>query len=40
MGYGNGAGWGTRCDGGHHAACWAQDPVDYVPRPERGFAAA
>ncbi|MET9613573.1 alpha/beta hydrolase-fold protein [Kitasatospora indigofera] len=39
VGYGNGAGWGTQCDGGHNAACWAQDLVDYVPRLEQAFAA-
>ncbi|MER7845734.1 alpha/beta hydrolase-fold protein [Kitasatospora sp. NPDC096077] len=38
--YGNGAGWGTDCQGGHTAGCWAQDLVDYVPRLEAAFAAA
>ncbi|MEV6974039.1 alpha/beta hydrolase-fold protein [Kitasatospora sp. NPDC093806] len=37
--YGNGAGWGTACDGGHSAGCWAQDLVDYVPRLEAAFAS-
>lgn len=39
VGYGNGAGWGTRCDGQHNAGCWDQDLVDYIPRLERAFAA-
>ncbi|MFJ3725497.1 hypothetical protein ACIPYQ_23400 [Streptomyces sp. NPDC090045] len=39
VGYGNGAGSGTRCDGHHNAGCWAQDLVDYIPRLERAFAA-
>ncbi|MFJ3220602.1 alpha/beta hydrolase [Kitasatospora sp. NPDC086801] len=38
--YGNGAGWGTACNGGHSPGCWAQDLVDYVPRLEAAFAAA
>ncbi|MGV9270220.1 alpha/beta hydrolase [Kitasatospora sp. NPDC003701] len=39
VGYGDGAGWGTRCNGDHNAGCWAQDLVDYIPRLERAFAA-
>ncbi|MEU6967160.1 alpha/beta hydrolase-fold protein [Kitasatospora aureofaciens] len=38
--YGNGAGWGSDCHGGHTAGCWAQDLADYVPRLEAAFAAA
>ncbi|MER7757066.1 alpha/beta fold hydrolase [Kitasatospora sp. NPDC097643] len=38
--YGNGAGWGPGCDGGHTPGCWAQDLVDYVPRLEAAFVAA
>ncbi|GHC40904.1 alpha/beta hydrolase [Streptomyces cinnamoneus] len=38
--YGNGAGWGSACKGGHTYGCWAQDLVDYVPRLEAAFAAA
>ncbi|MEV7186561.1 alpha/beta hydrolase-fold protein [Kitasatospora sp. NPDC093102] len=38
--YGNGAGWGTDCHGGHTPGCWAQDLADYVPRLEAAFAAA
>ncbi|MFJ8431420.1 alpha/beta hydrolase [Kitasatospora sp. NPDC094019] len=37
--YGNGAGWGPACDGGHSSGCWAQDLVDYVPRLEAAFAS-
>lgn len=38
--YGNGAGWGASCDGGHHAGCWAQDLVDFVPRLEATLVSA
>ncbi|WP_156724519.1 alpha/beta hydrolase [Streptomyces apocyni] len=38
--YGDGAGWGTQCDGGHNAGCWEQDLRDLIPRLEREFAAA
>ncbi|MFD0385102.1 alpha/beta hydrolase [Streptomyces stramineus] len=37
--YGNGSGWGSACNGGHNAGCWAQDLVDYVPRLEAAFAS-
>ncbi len=37
--YGNGAGWGSDCKGGHTYGCWAQDLVDYVPRLEAAFAS-
>ncbi|MFJ9516682.1 alpha/beta hydrolase [Kitasatospora sp. NPDC101801] len=37
--YGNGAGWGTQCNGDHNSGCWAQDLVDYMPRLERALAA-
>jgi S-formylglutathione hydrolase FrmB len=37
--YGNGCTWGTECDGGHDAGCWAQDLVDYIPRLEQAFAS-
>ncbi|MFJ8311337.1 MULTISPECIES: alpha/beta hydrolase [unclassified Streptomyces] len=37
--YGNGAGWGSHCNGGHEGGCWAQDLVDYVPRLEAAFAS-
>ncbi|MGW0364229.1 hypothetical protein [Streptomyces sp. NPDC002990] len=40
MNYGNGAGWGENCKGGHERGCWDQDLVDYVPRLEAAFAAA
>ncbi|UKY54220.1 alpha/beta hydrolase [Streptomyces inhibens] len=35
--YGNGAGWGDHCDGGHNGGCWDQDLTDYVPRLEAAF---
>lgn len=38
--YGNGAGWGANCNGGHNSGCWSQDLVDWVPRLEAAFAAA
>ncbi|WP_425506607.1 hypothetical protein [Streptomyces rectiverticillatus] len=38
--YGNGAGWGSNCKGGHTSGCWAQDLVDLVPRLEAAFASA
>lgn len=38
--YGNGAGWGQNCRGGHDSGCWSQDLVDYVPRLEAAFATA
>ncbi|MET9262027.1 alpha/beta hydrolase-fold protein [Amycolatopsis sp. NPDC004079] len=37
--YGNGATWGTNCNGGHNGYCWEQDLVDYLPRLEKAFAA-
>ncbi|MFF8898089.1 alpha/beta hydrolase [Streptomyces lydicus] len=37
--YGNGAGWGDHCDGGHNGGCWDQDLTDYVPRLEAAFAS-
>ncbi|MFH8258285.1 alpha/beta hydrolase [Streptomyces roseolus] len=37
--YGDGSGWGTRCDGGHNAGCWTQSLLDLIPRLERAFAA-
>ncbi|MBT2489620.1 esterase [Streptomyces sp. ISL-96] len=37
--YGDGAGWGTQCNGGHNAGCWEQDLRDLIPRLEREFAA-
>ncbi|WP_380280617.1 alpha/beta hydrolase [Kitasatospora purpeofusca] len=40
VGYGDGAGWGTHCNGDHNAGCWAQDLVDWIPRLERAFAAS
>ncbi|REK85515.1 esterase [Streptomyces inhibens] len=38
--YGNGAGWGDHCDGGHNGGCWDQDLTDYVPRLEAAFTSA
>lgn len=37
--YGDGAAWGTRCNGGHNGGCWEQDLRDLIPRLEREFAA-
>ncbi|MFI9240393.1 alpha/beta hydrolase [Streptomyces sp. NPDC053079] len=37
--YGDGAGWGSDCKGGHTYGCWAQDLVDFVPRLEAAFAS-
>lgn len=37
--YGDGAGWGTLCNGGHNAGCWEEDLRDLIPRLERSFAA-
>ncbi|WP_330333543.1 esterase family protein [Streptomyces sp. NBC_00536] len=37
--YGDGAAWGTQCNGGHNAGCWEQDLRDLIPRLERSFAA-
>ncbi|MFF4172323.1 alpha/beta hydrolase [Streptomyces sp. NPDC001744] len=37
--YGNGAGWGTLCDGGHNGGCWEEDLRDLIPRLERAFAS-
>jgi S-formylglutathione hydrolase FrmB len=37
--YGDGAGWGTRCDGGHNGGCWEEDLRHLIPRLEREFAA-
>ncbi len=37
--YGDGSGWGTECDGGHNAGCWAQSLLDLIPRLERAFAS-
>ncbi|MEU5053685.1 alpha/beta fold hydrolase [Streptomyces sp. NPDC021096] len=37
--YGDGAGWGSNCKGGHTYGCWAQDLVDFVPRLEAAFAS-
>ncbi len=37
--YGDGSGWGTRCDGDHNAGCWEEDLRDLIPRLERSFAS-
>ncbi|ROO87076.1 S-formylglutathione hydrolase FrmB [Actinocorallia herbida] len=37
--YGDGAGWGTQCNGGHNAYCWEQDLQDLIPRLEQSFAS-
>ncbi|MFG3405675.1 alpha/beta hydrolase [Streptomyces sp. NPDC048142] len=37
--YGDGAGWGSQCNGGHNGGCWEQDLRDLIPRLEREFAA-
>lgn len=33
--YGDGAAWGTQCNGGHNGGCWEQDLCDLIPRLER-----
>ncbi len=38
--YGDGAGWGGQCNGGHNGYCWEQDLQDLIPRLESEFAAA
>lgn len=37
--YGDGAGWGTLCNGDHNAGCWEEDLRDLIPRLERSFAS-
>ncbi|MDQ0984494.1 S-formylglutathione hydrolase FrmB [Streptomyces sp. V2I9] len=37
--YGDGAAWGTQCNGGHNGGCWEQDLRDLIPRLEREFAS-
>ncbi|MEV7603014.1 alpha/beta hydrolase-fold protein [Kitasatospora sp. NPDC089797] len=37
--YGDGAAWGTQCNGGHNGGCWEQDLRDLIPRLERSFAS-
>ncbi|MFG3280530.1 alpha/beta hydrolase [Streptomyces sp. NPDC048111] len=37
--YGDGAAWGTQCNGGHNGGCWDQDLRDLIPRLERSFAS-
>ncbi|MGW2859056.1 alpha/beta hydrolase [Streptomyces sp. SDr-06] len=37
--YGDGAAWGTQCNGGHNGGCWEQDLRDLIPRLERVFAS-
>ncbi|MER6773050.1 alpha/beta hydrolase-fold protein [Streptomyces bacillaris] len=38
--YGDGAGWGTRCDGHHNGGCWEETLRDLIPRLEREFSTA
>ncbi|MER8041628.1 alpha/beta hydrolase-fold protein [Streptomyces sp. NPDC094032] len=37
--YGDGAAWGSNCNGGHNGWCWEQDLRDLIPRLERSFAS-
>ncbi|MFJ9825024.1 alpha/beta hydrolase [Streptomyces sp. NPDC101160] len=37
--YGDGAAWGTNCNGGHNGWCWERDLQDLIPRLERSFAS-
>ncbi|MGK5640305.1 alpha/beta hydrolase [Streptomyces sp. URMC 126] len=37
--YGDGSGWGTRCDGKHNGGCWEEDLRDLIPRLEASFAS-
>ncbi|MFF2079217.1 alpha/beta hydrolase [Kitasatospora sp. NPDC058162] len=37
--YGDGAAWGSHCNGAHNGGCWEQDLLDLIPRLERAFAS-